>query len=277
MSNQRAFEPTIITLSLLVIMTFLAALPAAAADPVIRNGIDLWVTGDEGRTFFDFSRDPIPAGFFCSDSAAFVGRITFKGEPIATSPPGALGRADTIVQRLDDATFDPRGVAHTRVRVRALSFSSVQPIKTECGAFRVSVALDDGQQPVTRMKIVRDHDQGGRYFAPIALRVRVTFTPLVGKSREQLVLSRSATFPTLSNAVWSSRPGDSSFSHEGVALADTDGDGEPDTFLPGTSNFAPGWRTVTTTGKGETSGWVEQLPEPTEHCDHEGCHCMFCL
>ncbi len=266
MSSKSTRKPTIIILGLV----FFMALPAAATDPVIQNGIDLWVTGDEGRTFFDFSSDPIPAGFFCSGSAPFTGKVTFKGEPIATSPAGALGGADTIIQRLDDARFDRRGVAQTRVQMRALSFSSIKPIETACGAFQVSVSLD-GQQPVTRMKIVRDHDRGGRYFAPISLRVRVTFTSLAGKSHERLELSRSATFPILSNTFWASRPGNPSFSHEGVVLADTDSDGEPDTFLPGTSNFAPGWRFGPTRAG-------EPVASPTQHCvdASEGCHCMGC-
>ncbi len=267
MPNKSNRKPTLVTLGLI----FFISLPAAAADPVIHNGIDLWVTGDEGKTFFEFSSNPIPAGFFCSGSAPFTGRVTFKGEPIVTSPADALGGADTIVQRLDDARFDRRGVAQTRVQVRALSFSSIEPIETACGPFQVSVSLDGGRQPVTHMKIVRDHDQGGRYFAPISLRVRVAFTPLAGKSSERLELVQSATFPTLSNAFWASRPGDPRFSQPGVALVDTDGNGEPDTYLPGTSNFAPGWRSGTTRADGT-------VQSPTRHCVDagEGCHCMGC-
>jgi hypothetical protein len=267
MARQSSSGTSFITFALL----FLVALPAAAADSVIRNGIDPWITGDEGRTFFDFSTDPIPSGFFCGGSPAFTGRVTFKGEPIATSPPDALGGADTIVQRLDDARFDERGVAYTRVQVRALSFSSIEPVKTACGPFQVSVSLDGPQQPVTRMKIVRDHDQGGRYLAAISLGVRIAFTPLAGKSSERLELTRSATFPVLSGAFWSTRPGNPGLTREGFFLADTDGDGKPDTFLPGTSNFAPGWRSG-----GDSA--VEPDASPTQHCIDagEGCHCMNC-
>ena len=45
----------------------------------------------------------------------FAGRIPFKGVPVATSVPGVLGATDTITQRLDDAVFNRRGVATTRL------------------------------------------------------------------------------------------------------------------------------------------------------------------
>ena len=86
----------------LAVLTLLA-LPAAAADRVIVNGIDPWVTVAQGKTFADFSAQPIPAGFFCALSEPFTGRINLRGVPLVTGEPGALGKADTIIQRLDDA------------------------------------------------------------------------------------------------------------------------------------------------------------------------------
>jgi hypothetical protein len=126
-----------------------------AADRVIQNGIDTWVTPADGSTFVDFATTPIPAGFFCPGSAPFTGKVAFKGEPIVTGTPGALGTADTIVQRLDDAAFNKRGVARTRIQFRALSLKSLAPIATECGKFTVTATLD-GAQPITRMVINRE-------------------------------------------------------------------------------------------------------------------------
>src|SRR5215210_15053 len=102
--------------------------PVFAADRVIQNGIDVWMTPADGSTFVDFAKTPIPAGFFCSGSAPFTGRVAFQGEPVVTGTPGALGATDTIVQRLDDAVFNKRGVAVTRTQVRALSLRSVAPL-----------------------------------------------------------------------------------------------------------------------------------------------------
>jgi len=149
-------------LSVLMILAFavLLAAPALSADRVVTNGIDLWKTPGDGTTFADFSKEPIPAGFFCNKSERFTGKIIFRGVPIATGQPGALGVSDTIVQRLDNAAFDKRGVATTRIQVRAMQFASVAAVKTACGQFNAYVRLD-GDQPVTRMRIVRDNEKGG--------------------------------------------------------------------------------------------------------------------
>lgn len=209
--------------------------PAFAADRVIQNGIDVWMTPGDGSTFVDFAKNPIPAGFFCSSSAPFTGKVAFRGVPIVTGVPGALRNADTIVQRLDDAAFDKRGVATTRIQVRALSLASIEPISTACGKFDLSVSLD-GVQPTTRMRIIRDNDNGGRFFAPLSLNTKVTFTP-VGRAGDVLELALPVRFAATPNVPWSSR---GSAMLAGFVLADTDGDRSPDTYLPGTSNFTAG-------------------------------------
>ena len=219
-----------------LIVSSLAA-PAFAADRVIQNGIDAWVTMRAGATFVDFARNPIPAGFFCAGSAAFTGKVEFRGEPIATDIPGAFRNADTIVQRLDDAVFDRRGVATTRLQVRALSLKSVQPIQTSCGKFDLSVRLD-GAQPTTRMRIVRENDNGGRFTAPLALNTKVSFTPVGRANGEVLELAVPVRFQATPNVPWSTR--DSAPLVAGFVLVDTDGDRTPDTYLPGTSNFIAG-------------------------------------
>jgi hypothetical protein len=220
-------------------LVFLAAGPALAADRVIYNGSDLWMTKGDGTTFADFSLDPIPAGFFCSKSAPFTGRIVFQGVPLATGEPGGLGLTDTIVQRLDDAPFNKRGVAVTRIQVRALSLESVAPVKTACGFYKAVVSLD-GEQPVTRMRIVRESPKGGHFLAPLALNVRISFVPEgVTASNEKLELRQSITFDATPNP-WSTERTRGVREQKGFALVDTDGDQVADTYLPGTSNFAAG-------------------------------------
>ena len=150
----------------LAVLTALAvvALPVSAGD-VIANGIDLWSTPGEGGTFVDFAPNPIPADFFCTGSTPFAGKVTFKGVPIPTDPPGIFGNADTVIQRLDDAVFSSqrsgmrfhqnvdgmvelpgREVATTRVQVKAISFIGIEPIRTACGAFTVTARLAPGDQ-----------------------------------------------------------------------------------------------------------------------------------
>jgi hypothetical protein len=86
------------------------------------------------------------------------------------------------------------------------------------------------------MRIIRDNDNGGRFFAPLSLNTKVTFTP-VGRAGEALELALPVRFAATPNVPWSSR---GSAMLAGFVLADTDGDRSPDTYLPGTSNFAAG-------------------------------------
>jgi hypothetical protein len=248
----------------------LIALPTFAADRVIQSGIDPWRTPGNGKTFVDFSRNPIPAGFFCSKSAPFTGRVIFRGIPIVTGEPGALGKTDTIVQRLDDAVFDKNGVATTRVQMRALHLVSVEPIKTACGAYNVEVRLN-GEQPITNMRIVRENEQGGRFFTPLAVNSKLVFTSTRGGSNEILEIADNVRFPINQGRPWAENAASNrSLRRTGFVKVDTDNDRVPDTFLPGTSvNFFAGASSQPRFG---SRGPVTQLEsachwaDTTQHC-----------
>ncbi|MCP4663415.1 MAG: hypothetical protein GY856_49125 [bacterium] len=221
----------------LAIVLTLLAVPAFAADDII-SGVDLWKTPGDGSTYASFASDPIPADFFCSGSRPFLGKIVFEGAPVATSPPDLLGETDTIIQRLDDAVFNREGVAHTRIQVRALSFISVEPLKTRCGAFNVQAVLA-GEQRVTDMVIYRDSKGGGHWRAPISVNIKLIFTPVNRPVGESLEIAQSFDFAPAENAQWAA--GDPRIEVNGYVLVDTDGNDMADTFLPGTSsNFVAG-------------------------------------
>lgn len=228
--------------SVLVVLvaSFLLSLSPLAADPVIQRGSDVFTTAGDGKTFYDFSHTPIPAGFFCKGSQPFTGRVAFKGLPLATETPGELWNADTVIERLDDAAFDAKGVATTRIQFRALSMVSIAPVKTACGAFHVYVSLA-GKQRVTPMSIYRTRENGGDFVAPLAADVRMTFVPVKparGKGARKLELETSFVFPA-APLPWRLRDG-AMAKRIGSVRVDTDGDQIPDALLPGTSNFAPG-------------------------------------
>lgn len=243
--------------------------PAFGADRAIQNGIDVWRTTGDGTTYVDFAKNPIPAGFFCSTSAPFTDRVPFKGAPIVTGTPGALGKADTIVQRLDDAVFDERGVATTRIQFRALSLRSIAPIDTSCGKFDLSVSLD-GAQPTTQMRIIRDNDKGGHFFAPLALNVKVQFTP-VGWKGETLEIALPVRFTAAPSIPWKT----TTAAQAGFVLVDTDGDRTPDTYLPGMSNFIAGAERPAPRRPGSVT---TQLGEFGQFCHFEDdcSHCFYC-
>ncbi|HEX6904695.1 MAG TPA: hypothetical protein VF789_33615 [Thermoanaerobaculia bacterium] len=255
----------------IIVLALFAAIPVSAADRVIYNGVDLWRTVGNGATYADFSETAIPAGFFCHKSEPFTGRIAFKGVPVATNVPGALGLTDTIVQRLDDATFNKKGVAFTRIQVRSLNFESIAPVKTACGLFTAKVALD-GEQPVTRMRIVRESAAGGRFFAPIHVNVKISFTPIGKPAAEPLEISKIIRFPPLPNQKWASQPTPTAAKYNGFLLVDTDGDLTPDTYLPGTSNFGVGQAL----DKGDLSQCQFSPDNPIIDC-HQQDNCTHCI
>lgn len=230
----------------------LLAPPALSVNNVVTNGIDLWRTPGDGRTHAGFADDPIPAGFFCPGSAAFTGTIAFKGVPVATAERGALGRTDTIVQRLDDAAFNARGVAVTRIQVRALEFVSLKPVETSCGAFQARVVLD-GTQPITRMRIIQEHANGGHFLAPIAVNVKIAFTPVAGAAGEPREIPRQLRFQPNPTAVWSWQTGQLGHQHPGFVQIVVNHDRSAATNLPGTSNFAAGWWTNGTAAAADAS------------------------
>jgi hypothetical protein len=257
------------TLGIFVLLSGLT-LPVFAADQVIQNGIDVWRTRGDGSTFVDFGKHPIPAGFFCANSAPFTGKLALEGVPVVTGTPGALGATDTIVQRLDDAVFNKRGVATTRLQFRALSLKSVAPIQTSCGQFTAAVRLD-GVQPTTQMLLTRENEDGGRFSAPLALNVRVKFTPVGRESREVLEVPMEIHFPAIPNFPWRAKtavPTPAGFVH-----VDTDGDGVADTYLPGTSNFIAGQSSRP--GKPGPGG-LAKSGQTICHDDGDGdMHCFF--
>src|SRR5436853_7888995 len=92
------------------------------AGEVIHKGVDLWMTV-AGFAQTSFADEPLPAGFFCAGSQPFTGTVKFKGVPFAVAPAGSLGGMDTAVRRLDDAAFNEKGEATTRIQLMALSLA----------------------------------------------------------------------------------------------------------------------------------------------------------
>lgn len=227
------------TVLAMLVCSLLLGLSPLAADSVIQRGIDVFTTVGDGKTFYDFAQNPIPAGFFCKKSKEFTGRVAFKGLPLATGTPGQLRNADTVIERLDDSVFDSKGTAVTRLQFRALSLVSIAPVKTACGDFHVFVSLG-GQQRTTTMNILRTQQGGGEFVAPLAVDVRLSFIPVKAARNKArtLELEESFTFPAV--------PIPWSLAEEAVAkrigpiFVDTNGDLTPDTRLPGTSNFLAG-------------------------------------
>ncbi len=237
----------------------------------VTKGADLWATAGGKLTVSSFERDPIPAGFFCEGSAPFSGKVELYGRPLATEPAGSLGTVDTIVQRLDDASFDADGVASTRIQLLALSLTSGEPLATPCGSYDVSASLS-GEQPMTEMKIVRTSERGGTYRAPLLLNVKLVFTPALGNPYPARELVQRISLGPGTYSVWSFQPAQAGR----TIRVDTDGDRVADAALPGPSNFLAGVEpAVLKDGMptGEIMTTQAGVSCPTPLCPYYTCHC----
>lgn len=210
----------------------LVAAPVVAMDSV-PPGVDLFATRGDGQTFMDFASNPVPAGFFCPGSAPFTGRVEFRGVPIA----GAPGKADTIIERVDEASFNEKGVASSRIRIRAVQLESLKPLATSCGEFILRASLSEREQPTTRIRIKQTGEGGGFFNATLALNLRLSFHPVSGKGRVR-VLEDTISFNRSSRFPWA-------VSVEGPdavrsLTVDTNADGRPDTRVTLRSSFIAG-------------------------------------
>src|SRR5262249_14492006 len=155
----------------------------------------------------------------------FTGTVKFKGAPLAVEPAGSLGSIDTVVRRLDDAKFNAKGEATTRIQLIALSLVSTQPIETSCGKYDVAVSLT-GKQPITTVKTSQPDASGGPYRAPLALNVKAVSPPATGDKSGRREVTRRIDLGPGTHSVWAyiNLPR----YKQGVRV-DTKGDGRPDT------------------------------------------------
>lgn len=269
MKVSKAWILSVVTAFLLVLA---AGSPAFAGEDTLRKGVDVWMTvAGFAKTSFD--KEPIPAGFFCEGSKPFTGTVTFQGAPLAAEPASSLGTIDTVVRRLDDAVFDGKGEAKTRIQLMALSLVSTKPVETSCGAYDVAVSLA-GEQPTTTMSIVRTEALGGTYSAPLALNVKVTFTPVSGDKGARRELTRRVDLGPANHSVWTYVQAPR---YEGNVRVDTNGDGRPETVLPAASNFLAGVSPAVL--KNQTSevrpaaGIIAVPACPVGQCPYRSCHC----
>jgi len=256
---------------LAVICALVAVSPALAGGNVIHKGVDVWMTV-AGFAKTSFAKEPIPAGFFCESSQPFTGEVVFKGVPLAISPANRLGLMDTVVRRLDDAAFDAKGEATTRIQLMALSLASTQPIETSCGKYDVAVSLA-GEQPTTTMHIFLSEALGGTYSAPLALNVKAVFTPVQGDLSGRRELTRRIDLGPANRSVWTYV---TSQLYTGKVRIDTDGDRRPDTELPAASNFLAGVAPTVLKGQPKAIPMAAQDATPVcppGQCPYRSCHC----
>ena len=173
-------------LFLLMAALIVPAVAEAQFPITVRQGDDSWVTPGDGSTSVTFNSPdlpPLPAGFFGPGSLPYNGTVTFRGNPLGTNPPGALGNADTLVRRLVDATFFFFGDSDTvPIQIRGLSLVSQVPITVSFSSggtqqWNVKLSLSTlAPQPIGNMTITLQCNDGGRFTSTLPVLPRFIFT-----------------------------------------------------------------------------------------------------
>lgn len=224
----------------------------------ITSGDDVWVT-PPGSTQ-DFSGNPIPANFFDPNSDPFTGITTFRGIPLTTSPPDALGSIDTIIRRSTSTTL-PRAGDQTTVPIEiiALSLTSVQPITVTYNGgmnpelWNVSVHLSSAApQQQGSMTIRREKAEGGSYDSSLPVLPKFTFTRIsdsavrtldcgLGGCGGPIVLQLTNSPWTAEGLIGGYDARKSGLPDVPAVQVDADGDNTPDVTTNGNpNNFVPG-------------------------------------
>ncbi|HEX4965476.1 MAG TPA: hypothetical protein VF173_31990 [Thermoanaerobaculia bacterium] len=208
-----------------------------AQAPPVTHGVDVFQTATGGATGVDFATHPLPPGFFCPGSPQFDGKISLVGVPLG----GLAGSADTVVERLKDASFTS-GPATVPVKVRALTLTSANPLTVSCSGgsstqWKLDVCLC-GDQPATDIVVKVDQSCGcGHFDGSLKLETCLRFTNLgdnkvIGPINQEVKLK-------IADMPWCPKPMDRALVINGpFTVKDCDG---KDVNLPGTSNFFPGY------------------------------------
>lgn len=169
-----------------ILLVSLTALPAMAQ--TIPAGKDYWRTPNNGQTFFEFPAGDVESLCGAPVTSGWNHVVALRGVPQAGSD------WDTVVTRLDNATFDATGTAFTRVQVQFLAFVSAAPHGTPCGTLTWRAKLS-GAQPITRMTIRRTTNRGGVFYANLLVNVEMQATDSTGKYVGSLFYTRELPDP----------------------------------------------------------------------------------
>ena len=166
-----------------VLLAMPLSLPVSAQTE-IKGGSDFWmVISGSGRTFVDFTDNPIPENFFDAASEAFAENIPFFGATFAQ--PELSPFVFFITQRTGAITLDGVGDVQTiPVEPVAINLRSIEPITVvidgEETLWTVEMRVSDVPQPPGVMTVRQDSETGGTFDMTLRITPWFRFTILSG-------------------------------------------------------------------------------------------------
>lgn len=232
--------------SAFVLLVGLAVAGPAFSQIVVEGGIDAWETPSDGSTVANLD---IPAGFFCPGSAPIFTVMPMGGKPLATNPPGILGNADTVIERLKDVDFKNGACQSVPMVVRSVSLQSLDVLSVVCPStgqvttWRVSACTCSSccsVQPINDVKLCLDDENCGcgRADGELALDVCLNFREVstgtvLGPLTQRVNLA-------INGMPWCNKGLNGSLEVTQAFQVDTDCDAKADLAVPCTTNFYPG-------------------------------------
>lgn len=145
----------------------------------IQPGFDVFETVP-GDTYFEFpSEFPIPAGFFWAGSKPFHGVIKLEGVPIGKFQGHATGTGDTVVQRKQAVTVQPKESGATDIEMVVLSLRSQSPISVKGAGgtekWDVKISVSQAAPSAGSMTITRNDDHSGVFSSTLRPMPRFEF------------------------------------------------------------------------------------------------------
>jgi hypothetical protein len=226
-----------------------AALALAVAGPALgqlRAGDDGLATPGGGQTQFDLKSVPVQAVFGAPVDGSTL--VSLRGRPF---DPATLGPVDTILRRPQDIAFAGTNQASGPLQIVGLSLESEKAVSIGGQLYSLALHLSSFSQPVGSAALTRVNGDGGTFSSRVSVVPRLTFTNQADGSTVVIDCGAVSCDPydlSISNVGWVQTGGPGHFDPRARgevllpagAWVDTDGDGQANLQLLGSTNFFPG-------------------------------------
>jgi len=166
--------------------------------------------------------------------------MNIQGLQSGAQPPGAIASATVHFHVPAPGNFDGNGQLTVDVVPSRFCMETVTPVSLSCGDFDVIVALDPtSPQTLGSFFVTEDQVQGGTFTSDVDLNLSLSFSSTQGGGADKVVVPHTVSYS--SSGQWASAPGAGGVFEGQAVWIDRDCDGVEESWIPGTTDFFPGW------------------------------------
>ncbi len=197
------------------------SLPGAKGEQEAKIGAGYSFFETLSGTRFDFSKQPIPAGFFEAGSETFRGVVRLRGIPLGRFRQTNVGTTDTVVRRLASVDVAKDTVPIELVALSLVSASSVRV--TSAGGtvelWDLRVELSPRKRSTGSMMVVRGNTSGGTFESTLTVWPLFTFIRRADGEQRTLDLGQLEGVPASKGVTlrgkgrWTSQPRPGALDH----------------------------------------------------------------